>query len=167
MHVKIKHNLPDIKKYLNKFPDVSRRAIKVKMEDAIRRLISEIMDYTPEGASSVHLKTQYFEKIAQIGRKTQGQISTPVKYFEPVEFGSRPHYIGKEGIRSLMQWCERKLGASSTKEQKSAAFAIARIIADVGTEGQHMVEYAWKDNEHIVYGILDQIPDEIIGKLSN
>jgi hypothetical protein len=52
-----------------------------------------------------------------------------------VEMGTRPHFVGKDGIEALKKWCMRKLRLSE-KEAQGAAWAIATKIAKYGTVGR-------------------------------
>lgn len=60
-------------------------------------------------------------------------------YAAPVETGTRPHFPPPS---ALVPWVKLKLGAASDKEALSIAFAVAKTIAQRGTQGHFMFERA-------------------------
>lgn len=63
------------------------------------------------------------------------QVEFLAPHAVPVEFGTDPHYPGRDGVKNLEKWAHSKLGLT-TKEAKKAAQAIAWKIFHKGTEPQ-------------------------------
>ena len=164
MNIKFTANLDAVKELRKKYPVKSRQVIESIVTEAISYMEREVIEGTPEGAGPYHLKEMYFGKTVQFGQKTTGILSNPAPHFESVEFGTEPHF---PPIAALIPWVKRILKVSGEKEARSVAYAIALKIADVGTEGAHMAQEAFEDNEYKIYQMLEQIPDEIVRRLSN
>ena len=48
-------------------------------------------------------------KVTPTGTGVAVEVGTPVPQGEYTEFGSRPHYLGREGMEALKLWVEEKL----------------------------------------------------------
>jgi len=164
MNIKFTANLDAVKKLRKDYPVRSRQVIESIVTEAISYMEREVIERTPEGAGPYHLKESYFGKTVSFGQKVTGTLSNPAPHFESVEFGTIPHF---PPIEALIPWVERILKVSGEKEARSVAYAIALKISDVGTEGAHMAQEAFEDNEYKIYQMLEHIPDEILRKLSN
>lgn len=163
LKAKITHNIPEIAQLTRRYPGASKRARETKLKDAAMLLVNNIKFHTPEGAGPTHLRDTIHERVIPYGRKIVAMVGTPALYAEPVEYGTVPHFPPLDAIQF---WVEGKLHLSG-KEAKSVAYAIARKIADVGTEGAHMFEYGWEDSEWKIMSILNQIPDEIVRQVTH
>lgn len=161
--IKLKHNIPEVLEMTSRYPEASAKAREVKVQSAIMMLEQKIKEYTPEGAGPIHLRETIHSQVLLYGKKVLGIVGTPAKYAEAVEYGTKPHF---PPISAIKFWVEGKLHLSG-KEAKNVAWAIATKIADVGTEGAHMFQYAWEDSEVAIIRILEQIPAEIIRQVQN
>ena len=65
----------------------------------------------------------------------QKRIVYDAPHAVPIEFGTDPHYVSKEGIMGIKKWAQRKLGLSEKKAER-AAYAIANNILKKGTDPQ-------------------------------
>lgn len=62
-----------------------------------------------------------------------GEVAYRLFYADYIEYGTRPHPVGEEGIKQIKKWAKRKLGLSDKKAER-AAYAIANKIRREGTE---------------------------------
>ncbi len=90
-----------------------------------------------------------------------GITGTPMAHAVPVELGTKPHM---PPIQPLADWAQHKLGVSE-KEARSVGFLIARKISKKGTEGAHMFERAFNDNESQVEQIYDRARKRIVKRM--
>src|SRR4030042_800530 len=165
-NVHFKHNIPDVIKSNERYPQIWAEVSSAKVQMAISFLQRVIEDRTPQGAGPINMKTRYYGKVASYGYKTTGHIGTPVHYFWPVEYGAKPHPVSKKGFERIQRWVNVKLGISDIKESRRITMGIIRRIGDVGVEPQYFAKYAVEENLYYVIEILNQIPDEIIKQLS-
>lgn len=66
-----------------------------------------------------------------------------------VETGARRHKVNRAGIESLLEWAQRKLGASP-EEAKGIAFAIASKLAKSGQKGKFIARDALPELRNFV-----------------
>lgn len=161
MRITLKSNAAQVKQLFDSYPEISKQVREEIVTSAIKLLEREVVLKTPEGAGPYHLRETFFSKVATLGIRCTGTLGTPAIYGEAVEYGTKPHF---PPIGPLVKWVEWKFGLEG-KEAKSVAYAIAIKIADVGTEGAHMVQYAWEDNEYLIYRLIEQIPGKILSRL--
>jgi len=91
-----------------------------------------------------------------------GVVGSPMNYAIAVELGTKPHF---PPIEPLIDWVKAKLGITSEKAARGAAFAIAKKISMFGTVGQFPFQLASLATEENVHAIYDQAIDRIVGKL--
>jgi hypothetical protein len=155
-------------RYLKQAPEIARQEMEKAVEEALGFLTHELKDldvYTPTGATE-HLRGSIQSDLisAMRGQEVAGQIYAPVSYALPVELGTKPHWIGKEGIDSLTDWAKAKFGAGD-KEARSIAFAVRAKIAVRGTKGAHMFERAFKDSDAKIQAMLSRAVERIAARL--
>lgn len=87
-----------------------------------------------------------------------GNVQTSVRYAQPVETGSKPHW---PPIAPLRLWAKRKLG------DERLAFAVARAIARRGTRGAHMFEKAFTFQRGRVESLFERAIDKFLKLISD
>lgn len=145
----------------DKFPEAARAAKEAKINEALMLLEREIKLLTPYGAGPIHLRDSIHSQMHS-GDPMIGILGTPMQHGEPVEMGTKPHF---PPIEPLAFWVERKLGYHGD-EAKGVAFAIARKMSRKGTKGANMFAETYANNESRVQGILAEIADDIVARLS-
>ncbi|MBP8980848.1 MAG: hypothetical protein KBG09_06350 [Syntrophobacterales bacterium] len=161
MELKIAADLSGAEKLMQRFPEAARAVQISRITEALLLAEGAIKEKTPVGAGPTHLRDTIFHKVQGYGTPIWGLVSTPAKYGEPVELGTRPHF---PPVAPIQHWVEKKLGYSG-KEAKSIAYLIARSIWRRGTKGQKMFSRSFRDLESRIVGILNRIPDDIVAKL--
>lgn len=161
--VKLKIDISDLERLTKKYPEASREARVAKIWEALLLLEREVIKETPRGAGPIHLGDSIHAKQPQIsGQKVWGIMGTPLGHGEPVESGTKPHF---PPVGPIQHWVERKLKIEG-KEAATVAFLIARAISRRGTKGAHMFEKGFEASEARVIRILEEIPEEIIRRIS-
>jgi hypothetical protein len=147
-----------------------RRAPKVAREETTRSMIEilallerEIKDRTPVGVGgAAGLRGSITSELR--GRRVsdlQGRVFSPMRHAAPVELGTKPHF---PPLQPLEDWVHAKFGVNGA-QAKRIAFLVARKISVKGTEGTHMFEEGFSDNERQVLNILFAAVDRIIARL--
>lgn len=77
----------------------------------------------------------------------QVKVGSPEDYAAPVEFGSEPHFPPVDELRG---WARRVLG------DESAAFPVARSIAQSGTDAQPFIRPALEENLEFVLDTINE-----------
>jgi len=160
---KIIADLKDLEGLTKKYPDESRQAREAKLTEALLLLERAIKLKTPEGAGPMHIRDTIFQKTGMRGESVWGMIGTPAVYGESLEYGTKPHF---PPVDPIQHWVEKKLGISGGATH-SVAFLIARAISRRGTKGAHMFEKGTEEQEAAVIRILEQIPEDIVRRLSS
>ncbi len=108
----------------------------------------EIKELTPVGiGAGGGLKGSISAREPQIlADNVIGMVATSMAHAVPVEVGTKPHF---PPVQPLADWAEHKLGLSHN-EAGHVGYLIARKIAAKGTQGAHMFERAFNDNERQV-----------------
>lgn len=152
-------------KYLKQAPRIVHEEVSRSMSEALMLLERETKENTPVGAhgllrgsifSVTHLRGQ--------GVEISGEVGSPLNYAVPVELGTKPHPISREGQAALRDWVEKKLGVDSSRSE-SVAFLVARKIAKHGTKGAKMLQTAFEKNNGQVVGILKSAIPRIAARL--
>lgn len=153
--------------FLQTAPAIARQEMKTSMTEALLLLEREIKDDTPVGVGGGGgLRGSITHDLRGVTLDDlQGRVFSPLKYALPVEHGTKPHWVGREGMKSLQDWVERKLGVSPD-ESESVAYLVARKIARKGTKGAHMFENNLSEHARQVVGILGAAVERIIAQLS-
>lgn len=155
-------DMKGIEDLIRRFPEASRKAREARITEALLFLERAVAGHTPEGAGPVHIRETYHSKVRMTGERVWGTMGTPVKYGEPLELGSKPHF---PPLGPLRYWVERKLGYTG-REAASVAFLIARAISRRGTKPARMFGRALDENEARVIRILEHIPADIIRSIN-
>lgn len=163
MELKITADLAGAKKMMAKFPAASRAAQISRITEAVLLLEAEIKKEAPVGAGPVHLRDTIFHKVHSYGTPIWGLVSTPAKYGEAVELGTKPHF---PPVAPIQYWVEKQMGLSG-KEAKSVAFLIARAISRRGTKARKMFRKSADAHHARIMKILAQIPADILKTIGN
>lgn len=156
--------------FLRQAPRIAHEEMARSMVSALgllERNLKELDAYTPTGATKALRGSIYTKMRGEVitqGLGVEGIVGSSMQYAVPVELGTKPHWIGKEGINSLEDWVKAKLGIKG-KEARSVAFAIRNKIAVKGTKGAHMFERALADNEIQITAILSDALPRIAARL--
>lgn len=117
----------------------SREVILRGMNSAFRRMskhmVPALKEYTPEGASSRHMKGKTVGEILGQAEDMRLEIRQSAwngsyPYGVGVRMGTRPHW---PPYRALIPWVSLKWGGTD-KEVRQSAFFLARKISRVGTK---------------------------------
>ena len=86
------------------------------------------------------------QSVKTYPRRQLGQwvVIANKEYAQAVEEGTKPHWVGKRGLRELERWARLKLGASNPAV---VARAVAKKIARKGTKAQPYFEPAVREGE--------------------
>jgi len=161
--VKVKADLKDLDRLTRKFPEASKEARMVKLTEALMLLERAIVMKTPYGAGPIHLRDSVHSKARTVGTKVYGVVGTPLEHGLPVEHGTKPHF---PPIGPIQHWVQYKLHIQDETASRAAAYAISRAISRRGTKGAHMFEESFEDHEATVIRILEEIPADIIARVS-
>jgi hypothetical protein len=161
--LKIISHLDDLDKMIVNYPDASTAARTARVTEALQVLESIIKQITPEGAGPIHIRDTMFGRTLMQGNLVYGQFGTPAIYGESLEYGTVAHFPPVEPIQF---WVEKVLGITGS-EAKGVAFCIARAISRRGTPGAHMFEKGIAYSEPYIMTILNQIPEDIVRRLSS
>lgn len=132
-------------------PDVVMDHLAAGVTEALFLLQHETVERTPR-SSSVLANSIGVEDLEMTGTAITGRLGTALAYAEPVETGTRPHWVP---LPPLLAWVKaRGLKPKDGDTVEDIARAIQFKIAAHGTEGAHMFERAFTDNEAQVEQIL-------------
>jgi len=160
--IKTKVDLSELEEMTKRYPETSRQARVMKLTEAMNLLEAAVKRKTPYGAGPIHLRDTVHSSVKISGEKVAGIVGTPMEHGEPVEMGTKPHFPPTGPIQF---WVEKKLGYSGA-EAASVAFLIARAISVRGTKGAKMFETGFEEQEARVMAILNEIPEEIVRRVS-
>lgn len=120
-----------------------------------------VVGFTPVGATSA-LQSGTSTNVYGVGANVYGEVTNPVRYGLPVEYGRKP---GKRPPRDAIElWVVRKLGLRGA-EARSAAFLIARAIGRRGTKGAFMFQKGFDQGKPIVLRLYDDLPDRVVRRI--
>jgi len=151
-------NLDSLQQLAMKYPQAAANASRARITQAVMLLEAAIKRITPVGAGPVHMRDTIFSRVQMDGESVWGMIATPVKYGQPVEYGTRPHF---PPVKTIQFWVEKKLGYTG-KQAKSVAFLIARAISRRGTQAREPFGRGFEEQRSQVVWILSQIPADIV-----
>jgi len=97
--------------------------------------------------SSFQLLDGLFREVIGVGPTLHAD-----QYAAPVETGARPHMPPPS---ALLPWVQKKFGLENEKEALSVAFAVARKIAQRGTQGHQMFSRALAELEPLAAPALE------------
>jgi len=132
-------------------PDIVMDHLAAGVTESLFLLLQETVERTPRVSSSL-VNSIGVEDVETTGTLITGRIGTAHLYAEPVETGTRPHWVP---LPPLLAWVKaRGLQPKDGQTVEDIARAIQFKIAAHGTEGAHMFERAFTDNEAQVEQIL-------------
>ena len=126
--------------------------IEAAMHESLTLLEGRVIPATPSNFG--HLRAGWASQIVATPIDITGRVFNNVPYLGPVEMGTAPHPVSREGRDSLALWAKRKLGVGDV-EAKSIAFLIARKIAQRGSKGAFMLTRTWETSKSDVVAIFD------------
>lgn len=120
-------------------PEMVIEELTAATYEAEMLLEREIKDLTPTGVGAAGgLRGSIQSQMPEVLSNTViGMVGSTLTYAEAVELGTKPHPVGSDGIRSIYDWVQHKLGISEDEAQ-SIAYAIAWKIRMKGTPGKFM-----------------------------
>lgn len=160
--INVNYDMTEVRRLVKRWPEITLDETEKVLETIAARLEKEVVERTPAGVGgAAGLRGSIHGEVVSFGMPVKAQVGTPLEYGEVVEYGRRP---GKAmpPVDPIAKWVRSKLGITDRKEARSVGFAIARTIAREGTEGAHMFENAWKDNERWVENQLRDLPKRIV-----
>ena len=128
-----------------KAPAAVKDELRTFVETVLPHLQREVVERTPTSQGTLR-NSVGFEVRELPGLGIEGRVGSSLGYAVPVELGTRPHFVGKDGIDALEIWARQRLGVRG-KEARSAAFAIATKISRVGTKGAFMFRDTFEANQ--------------------
>ena len=123
-------------KYLQQAPAIAREEMTAAVEEVLNLWEREVKEKTPHGATDV-LRGSIAHQLQGSPVEISGKVFSSAAHAAPVELGTRPHWVGREGFLSLRDWVQKKLGVGPG-EADGVAMAVAFKISQHGTEGAHM-----------------------------
>ncbi len=133
-------------------PELVMDHLAAGVTEALFLLQRETVERTPR-SSSVLANSIGVDDLEMTGNVITGRLGTALAYAEPVETGTRPHWAP---LPALLAWVKAR-GLQPRKKGDTVediARAIQFKIAAHGTEGAHMFQRAFTDNEAQVEQIL-------------
>jgi hypothetical protein len=148
----------------DRYPDIVREETVKRMKVAVARLEKDVVELTPAGVGgAAGLRGSIHGDVDAWGESVRGTVGTAVKYAEVVEVGRKAGSFPP--VAPIALWAQRKLGVGAD-EAESVGFLIARKIFRSGTEGAHMFEQAWKQNETWVMDQMQHVLADVVGRVA-
>jgi len=153
-------------KHLQTAPQIVQEEITPALHEALQLLEREIKDLTPVGVmGGGGLRGSITSELRGTAiDDLQGKVYSPMKHALPVEMGTKPHPVSREGQAAIRDWVEKILNVSP-EESKSVAFLVVRKISKEGTEGAHMFEEGLSKNTRQILNMLYAAQDRIVARL--
>lgn len=152
--------LKTIEAAYSRAPKMVSEELRAAVTEADLLVYRELSERVPVGAGgAAGLKGSLFHQEEVNGAIAHGLVATPLAYAVPVELGTKPHF---PPIEPLIDWVKAKLGISTEKEARGAAFAIARKIAIRGTKGR----FPFRDTFNAVEGQVRAIFERATGRIA-
>lgn len=146
-------------------PEVVREELRGFVATTLAHLQAEVVERTPTSQGTLR-ESVGFDVRELPGLGIEGRVGSSLGYAVPVELGTRPHFVGKDGIDALEIWARQRLGVRG-KEARSAAFAIATKIARVGTEGAFMFRDTFEANQGAIQAGLSRAVERIAQRIGD
>lgn len=141
-------------------PSIVEEEVERFVAAATAHLQGEVQERTPTAHGT--LRASIIGDVRRVpGIGVEGIVGTPLAYAPAVEEGTRPHM---PPVEPLAAWARQKLGVSG-REATRAAWAIARKIARVGTEGAFMFQRTFDANQAQIRDGLDECLARIESRL--
>ena len=148
-----------------KAPAAVKDELRTFVETVLPHLQREVVERTPTSQGTLRASVG-FEVRELPGLGIEGRVGSSLGYAVPVELGTRPHFVGKDGIDALEIWARQRLGVRG-KEARSAAFAIAAKISRVGTEGAFMFRDTFEANQGAIQAGLSRAVERIAQRIGD
>jgi hypothetical protein len=114
--------------------------VEAALWESVQYLQESVKEATPVGVFGEEggLRGSIFGKVTGASLlELKGVVSSAAKYAEPVELGTRPHWLPVAAIPALAKWAQVKLGKTGP-EAVQMAWGIRGTIAKRGTRGHFM-----------------------------
>lgn len=150
---------------LNRSADIVLEELERFASVTTAAMQGDIVDRTPTSGTG-NLRRSIISQVRPVGRLgVEGIVGTSSIYAIPVEEGTKPHPVSREGREALADWAQRKLGVTE-KESHRVAFLIARKIGRLGTEGAHMFRDTFAEHQPHIGAALDRCLQRIEERLT-
>jgi hypothetical protein len=143
-------------------PEVVREELRGFVETTLAHLQGEVQERTPTTQGT--LRKSITSQVTELqGLGVEGRVGSPLGYATAVELGTKPHM---PPVAPLELWAQAKLGVRG-KEARQAAWAIARKIARVGTEGAFMFRDTFEANQDAIQAGLSRAVERIAQRIGD
>lgn len=116
-------------------PDITRTRLLQAMVASDLSLQAQLKQDLPKGAGgAAGLQGSVQTEEHALADNVIGMVYSPLPHAVFVEYGTKPHPVNAEGIQSIADWVQAKLGEPDEDEALSIAHAIAWKIRLKGTE---------------------------------
>lgn len=150
---------------IERAPDIVLEELTKFVSTVTPHIYSEVFERTPTSGAGL-LRNSLSYQVRPVGRLgVEGIVGTSSPYATPVEEGTRPHPVSRDGREALADWARRKLGVSE-RESHRVAFLVARKIGRLGTEGAFMFKHAFEASQDDIARGLDRCLDLIEERIS-
>ena len=164
MNIEVHLAIGGILELAKQFPDIVREETVKRMRIAVARLEKDVVEKTPAGVGgAAGLRGSIAGQVDYFGDSVRGTVETAVKYAEVVEVGRKAGSFPP--VAPIALWAQRKLGVGAD-DAESVGFLIARKIFKSGTEGAHMFENAWKQDEAWVMNQMQGILTDVVRRVN-
>ncbi|MEW5833652.1 MAG: hypothetical protein AB1832_01190 [Pseudomonadota bacterium] len=119
-------------------PDITREELLRTITECDLLTQDELMQKLPKGAGGLHgagIVGSLFTEEQPLADNVIGLVASNRPEAEYLETGTRPHAVGKAGIRSIMDWVEARIGLHD-EEAEGMAYGIGWKIFHHGTAAQ-------------------------------
>lgn len=119
-------------------PDITREEMLRAITECDLLTQGELMQKLPRGAGGLHgagVASTIFTEEHPLADNVLGLVASNKPEAEYLETGTRPHAVGKAGIRSILDWVEAKIGLHDD-EAEGMAYGIGWKIFHYGTRAQ-------------------------------
>ena len=148
---------------LSAAPQIVDEELTRFMHEVTEDLQAEVQERTPTTHGT--LRASIIGDVRKLpGVGIEGVVGTSLAYAAAVEYGAKPHHVGRKGIEALTEWAKQKLGVRG-KAAESAAWGVAKAIAKRGTEPVGMFRDAMADNRDQIAAHFDDALRRIEARL--
>lgn len=157
-------NVEELARKLGKSPEVVSTAITDAMQAITDTVEQAVIDRTPVNTGA--LRSSIYAQVYGIpgSEEFYGKVATGIIYGEPVEYGTSPHGVSPDGVKSIEYWVIRKLGVTP-QEAPGVARAIVRAIMRRGSKGAHMFRDGLEAARPKITKLWNDIPKRISERL--
>lgn len=147
-------------------PDITREELLTTMTVSTLLIQGELQRNLPRGAGGAGGLAGSIQREEQpLTDNVLGLVTSNLPYAAAVETGSKPHYVGELGIKSLTDWVEAKLGLGG-EEAVGVAHAIAWKIAHHGTKANPVWQETFERLQADLRRRFDSAVARIVGRLA-